>query len=395
MNQDWQVKKLDDICDVFADGDWIESKDQSSEGIRLVQTGNIGIGFFKDRGEKARYISSETFERLKCTEIREGDCLLSRLPEPVGRCCIIPNTGEKMITAVDCTIIRFPKDLVLPDWFIYYTLSHEYQLQINSYVTGATRQRISRKNLGLVHVPLPALAEQERIVAILDEAFEAIAKAKANAKQNLQNAKELFESYLQSVFENKGENWKEKTLGDVCSLYQGIAINAKTKHALVEKSNLPLLRIKDLKNNTEEQYIDPNNFPVNALVNESDIIYTRTGSLGLVFRGRRGVLHNNSFKVVPNSELDKDFLFIWLQNPIFKSKILGLALKAAQPDITHAIFKAQEIAIPPLSKQQTIVKTLDALSLETKRLEAIYQKKVEALDELKKSILQKAFNGEL
>jgi type I restriction enzyme S subunit len=197
------------------------------------------------------------------------------------------------------------------------------------------------------------------------------------------------------VFEKKGDGWEERTLGDVCTLYQGIAINTKTKHALVEKSDLPLLRIKDLKNNTVEQFIDPNNFPKNALVNEEDIIYTRTGSLGLVFRGRKGVLHNNSFKVVPNKQLDKDYLFIWLQNPTFKSKIMELALKAAQPDITHAIFKIQKITIPPLKEQQTIVRQLDALREETQKLEAVYQKKIADLEELKKSVLQKAFSGEL
>lgn len=158
---------------------------------------------------------------------------------------------------------------------------------------------------------------------------------------------------------------------------------------------MPLLRIKDLKNNTEEQYIDPNNFPKNALVNESNIIYTRTGSLGLVFRGRKGVLHNNSFKVVPNSKIDTDFLFIWLQNPIFKNRILQLALKAAQPDITHAIFKIQVISFPPIKDQQTIVQKLDALSAQTQQLEAVYLSKIKALDELKKSILQKAFAGAL
>jgi type I restriction enzyme S subunit len=163
---------------------------------------------------------------------------------------------------------------------------------------------------------------------------------------------------------------------------------------LVEKSELPLLRIKDLKNNTEEQYIDPKSFPKNALVNEDDIIYTRTGSLGLVFRGRKGVLHNNSFKVIPNSKLDKDYLFIWLQNPIFKSKILHLALRAAQPDITHKIFKIQEISFPSIEEQKSMVEQLDALRSETEKLEAVYKKKMDDLEELKKSILQKAFAGE-
>jgi type I restriction enzyme, S subunit len=110
----WQVKRLGDVCEVFADGDWVESKDQASEGIRLIQTGNVGEGVFKDRAEKARYISEATFKRLRCTEIFEGDCLISRLPDPVGRSCILPDTGERMITAVDCTIVRFDPSQLLP-----------------------------------------------------------------------------------------------------------------------------------------------------------------------------------------------------------------------------------------------------------------------------------------
>ena len=113
MKTNWQTKKLGEVCNVFADGDWIEKKDQSSEEIRLVQTGNVGDGIFKDREEKARYISEKTFKRLRCTEIMPGDCLISRLPDPVGRSCIIPDTGQKMITAVDCTIIRFQKETIL------------------------------------------------------------------------------------------------------------------------------------------------------------------------------------------------------------------------------------------------------------------------------------------
>ena len=81
----WTIYKLSELCNVFTDGDWIESKDQSLEGIRLLQTGNIGIGVFKERIDKARYVSEETFKRLNCEEVFEGDLLISRLPEPVGR----------------------------------------------------------------------------------------------------------------------------------------------------------------------------------------------------------------------------------------------------------------------------------------------------------------------
>ncbi|KKS30789.1 MAG: Type I restriction-modification system RcaSBIV, S subunit [Candidatus Amesbacteria bacterium GW2011_GWA2_42_12] len=210
----WQTKKLEVLCDVFADGDWIEKKDQSQEGIRLIQTGNIGSGYFKDRGEKARYISEKTFHRLNCTEILPDDCLVSRLPDPVGRACIIPETGEKMITAVDCTIIRF-KNETLPRWFVNYSLSHEYQNQINKEVGGSTRQRISRANLGQIEIPLPTLTEQKRIVKKLDEVFEKVATAKENAEKNLRNSKELFESYLQSVFANPGKDWEEKKIKEI------------------------------------------------------------------------------------------------------------------------------------------------------------------------------------
>ena len=140
----WKVERLGDVCEVFADGDWIESKDQSPKGIRLIQTGNVGNGVFKDRGEKARYISVETFKRLRCTEIFEGDCLISRLPDPVGRTCILPDTGERMITAVDCTIVRFDKNKIIPEFFNYYSQSVQYLNDIDHETTGTTRKRISR-----------------------------------------------------------------------------------------------------------------------------------------------------------------------------------------------------------------------------------------------------------
>ena len=394
MKSNWQTKTLGEVCEVFDDGDWIEKKDQSSEGIRLIQTGNVGNGIFKNREGKSRFISEKTFKRLRCTEIVPSDCLISRLPDPVGRSCIIPETGEKMITAVDCTIVRFKNEEVLPWWFIYYSLSNEYQSQINKQLRGTTRQRISRSNLGVIEIPLPEPSEQRRIVAILDDVFERTAKAKANAEKNLANAREVFESYAASVFENPG-TWKEVSLGEVCSLFQGIAINVKTKHLLVEKSDLPLLRIKDLKNNTVEQFVDPKKCPKNAFINESDLIYTRTGQIGLVFTGKRGALHNNSFKIEPTSVLTKQYLFWWLQNPIFKSKIISLASRAAQPDITHVLFKQQLIELPPLSEQKAIVKQLEAFDDETKQLEAVYRQKLSSLEELKKSVLRSAFSGQL
>ena len=98
--------ELSSLCTEFLDGDWIESKDQSDFGYRLVQTGNVGNGEYIDKSGRARYVSDDTFKRLNCTEIHPGDILFSRLPEPLGRCCILPEGFPKAITAVDCTIAR-------------------------------------------------------------------------------------------------------------------------------------------------------------------------------------------------------------------------------------------------------------------------------------------------
>ena len=164
-----QVEKLSSLCDTFLDGDWIESKDQSDEGIRLVQTGNVGNGIFKNKEDKCRFISDKTFDRLHCTEIFSGDILVSRLPDPIGRACMIPNGLGRMITAVDCSIIRL-KESILPDFFIAYTMTPTYRAQINEVTTGTTRRRVSRANLGNVKVPVPPMEQQQQFVSIAHQA---------------------------------------------------------------------------------------------------------------------------------------------------------------------------------------------------------------------------------
>ena len=160
---------LSSLCDTFIDGDWIEAKDQSDSGIRLIQTGNVGVGVYKDKEDKARYISEETFTRLNCTEVFEGDILISRLPDPVGRACSIPGGLGKSITAVDCTIIRL-NEKVLPKYFISFTNTPDYAMQIKKVLSGTTRLRVSRANLGKIQVPLPSKDEQQRFVEIANQA---------------------------------------------------------------------------------------------------------------------------------------------------------------------------------------------------------------------------------
>ena len=183
--------KLSSLCSTFVDGDWIESKDQSELGIRLIQTGNVGNGFFKDKKDKSRYISEETFDNLHCTEIYPGDILVSRLPDPIGRACIIPQGLGRTITAVDCTIIRL-KDIILPDYFIAYTMTPSYAAQINEVTTGTTRRRISRANLGNILIPCSSIAKQQQFVAIAKQAD----KSKFELKQCIENIDKVIKSLI-------------------------------------------------------------------------------------------------------------------------------------------------------------------------------------------------------
>lgn len=145
---------LSNLCSTICDGDWIESKDQSESGIRLIQTGNVGVGRYLDKEGRARYISEDTFKKLNCTEVFAGDILLSRLPDPIGRACMVPNLSTRAITAVDCTILRF-KDADVAEFFLQYATSNEYFNKISILAGGSTRTRISRKEIEKLLIPVP------------------------------------------------------------------------------------------------------------------------------------------------------------------------------------------------------------------------------------------------
>lgn len=196
LGDETRCATVEQVCTVFADGDWIESKDQADDGIRLIQTGNVGNGVYLDKGERARYIDEETFIRLNCTEVLPNDILISRLPDPVGRACIIPDGLGKSITAVDCSIVRL-KSHVLPEFFVAYTMTTLYAAQIGSSVTGSTRKRISRKNLGQVVIPTPDIDQQEQFAAFVRQSD----KSKFELEQALS---ELTATYKRIITENLG-----------------------------------------------------------------------------------------------------------------------------------------------------------------------------------------------
>lgn len=190
FTDDWEQCELKNLCSVFTDGDWIESRDQSESGVRLIQTGNIGVTEYLDKPNNRKWVSNATFDRLHCTEVISGDILISRLPDPAGRACIVPNIDQKMITSVDCTIARITPEYY-PEYIVQYLSTQDYFNKINNCLAGGTRLRISRGNLSNILIPLPhSNAEQEQIGRFFNhfDHLITIHQQKLDMLKNIKNA---------------------------------------------------------------------------------------------------------------------------------------------------------------------------------------------------------------
>ena len=171
----WETVKIQDLASrkakSFTDGDWIESPYITTEGIRLIQTGNIGVGRYLEKSY--RYISEKTFEELHCTEVTRNDILICRLGEPVARACAAPDLGRRMITSVDVCVVKVREDLNTK-FAIYSMASRQYLSWVGSLVRGSTRDRISRFMLSKFGMPFPPQNEQNEIVDHLEKVTAAI-----------------------------------------------------------------------------------------------------------------------------------------------------------------------------------------------------------------------------
>ena len=182
----WEAKRIKTLArsgyKTFVDGDWIESPYITSDGIRLIQTGNVGIGEYREQG--FRYISERTFDEFGCTEFDPGDVLICRLGLPVARACLAPSLGKRMITSVDVCILR-PRGGVSPAYLVYTMSSRRYLRWVASLVRGSTRDRVSRSMLGGFTVPVPPSSEQNRVADYLDEVVGALKTTIRGTEQSI------------------------------------------------------------------------------------------------------------------------------------------------------------------------------------------------------------------
>ena len=275
--------------------------------------------------------------------------------------------------------------------FLYYYLYHKVDL-LNSLGTGATFKELSATKLKEVPIPLPPLPEQERIVAILDEAFAAIATATANAEKNLANARELFESQLEREFATAQSSSQHHKLKDVCTLRNG---RTYKRSELLDQGKYPVLRVGNFFTNRNWYYSDLE-LEDTKYCDEGDLLYAWSASFGpRIWDGQKAIFHYHIWRVdIDESLMAKDYLFRWFQWDAEKIK----AEQGAGTTMVHVSMKsmnARSIALPDLEKQQQICARLLAHNEKSGLLASAYEQKLAHLTNLKQSLLHRAFTGEL
>ena len=405
MNKGWETKKLGEVCS-FENGDrganYPSKAHRTINGIPFINAGHLtrnGIDV-----DNMDYISRDRFNLLGSGKIQKYDILFC-LRGSLGKYAQVKEFSEGAI-ASSLVIVR-PKNSLSPSILTAYFESSICAKMIKKFSNGAAQPNLSAGNLKNFEIPIPPLPEQQRIVAILDEAFAAIEKAKANAEQNLKNVKELFDNYLDSIFVNNNEEWDKMTLSEVCVL------NPPKKEArdkLLGNDLVTFLPMEDLgilnKNiiGNKVRYLKDVIGSYTYFANNDVLLAKITpcfenGKIGIAGNLKNGIgfgsseynVFRSKGKVVP------DFLYYFLSRQKFRveGKLL-MSGAVGHKRVSKDWIEKKIVNFPTTqAEQRTIVQKLDALFAKTKKLEAIYKKKIEDLEELKKSILQKAFNGEL
>lgn len=388
LPEGWEVKKLGEVCEY--DKQQGQFNNHIYVGLEDIES-NTGefIGL-----NEPKTVKSTTFKFSK------KHLLYGRL-RPYLNKVLVPNFEGHCSTEIFPIKVNGPVDRqFLARWL----MQEKTVDKINYTCTGARMPRANMKEVLNFQILVPPLPEQKRIVAILDKAFAAIAKAKANAEQNLKNAKELFESYLQGVFENKGEGWEEKTLGEVCHFVRGPFGGSLKKSCFKKDGNAVYEQQHAIYNQFNEirYFVDDIKFEEMKRFEllAGDLIMSCSGTMGKVAvvpkNIKKGIINQALLKLTPSNHLNVEYLKYWMTSNVFQKSLAKYTVGAAIKNVASVkILKQIATPLPSLPEQKIIVQKIDVLSAKTKKLEAIYQQKIEDLEKLKKSVLQKAFNGEL
>ena len=389
MRDEWQLQKLSKATTTIM-GQAPAGKDcnKNGDGTPFVKVGEFG------------FMQPEIREWT--TDPKKFACKTDVLLCVVGATCGKINLGEDCAIGRSVAAIR-PEEKKLDQFFLYYFLQGRVEQMRNS-SQGAAQTVISKTMIADIDIPLPPLPEQKRIVAILDEAFAGISQAVANAEKNLANARELFESYLNGVFERKGDGWVEKSFGNICDFVRGPFGGSLKKSCFVDKGYAVYEQQHAINNQfdhiryfiDEKKFIEMSRFELCS----GDLIMSCSGTMGRVAITpddvKQGIINQALLKLSPKKDLVAEFLKYWMESLSFQEQIALHSQGAAIKNVASVkVLKMIDVPVPAIEVQKNIVSKLDMFNEQAEHLETIYQQKLTALTELKQSILQKAFAGEL
>lgn len=435
MKTNWQTKKLGDVCD-FQNGFAFKSKLFKEKGFPVLRISNIqndGISY-----KRLVFFDKKNYkEDLNKYQAFKGDLVIAMSGATTGKLAIC-DIDE--IFYLNQRVGKFKPKRNLSNDYLYYFLSTkiEENLKISA---GSAQPNLSTEQIKNLEIPLPPLSEQHRIVKILDKVFADVAKAKENAEKNLQNVKELFEAYLQetfsrnhglkglkddtemekksgkksvqsvqskkSVIQTKREDWEEKTLSEVFIIKppKREAQEKLKKNDLVSFVQMKKLGIGRKKLILEEERKLKDVVGSYTYFADEDVLLAKitpcfeNGKLGIARNLKNGVGFGSSEYIVfrPSGRVLSDYLYYFLTRDKFRKEGAQRMSGAVGHKRVSKEFIEESILLFPKSliEQKAIIKKLDTLSAKTKKLETIYQQKLTDLEELKKSVLKKAFNGEL
>ncbi|SFN92687.1 restriction endonuclease subunit S [Nitrosospira briensis] len=390
MKAGWAIKPLGEVCDVINGGTpktgVIEYWEGPHQWLTPAEMGKRSTPYV---AKTERSITDAGLQNSSARLLPPQSVILSSRA-PIGH--LVINTSP-MATNQGC------KGLVpgnnLDAKYLYYYLAGIVPL-LNELGTGATFKELSGGKLKEVPVPVAPLPEQHRIGAILDKVFDGIATVKANAEKNLQNARALFESYLQSVFTERGEGLEETTLGKVCQFVGGSQPPKSVFEKVQTPDNIRLIQIRDYKSDKHIVFI-PRNI-AKRFCDAKDVMIGRYGPpLFQILRGLEGAYNVALMKAVPDtSKLSRDYLFYFLKHSDILQYVIYHSERAAgQIGVTKETLEPFPIALPHREMQEKLVAAISEVESETQRLESLCQQKLAALGDLKKSLLHQAFTGEL
>jgi type I restriction enzyme S subunit len=390
MNSDWKQMKLIDVI-------------QKTETINPQKTPNVSFEYIDISSIcNKRFLIQETSTILGKDApsrarklVRTGDTLFATVRPTLKRIAQVPKHLDAQVCSTGYFILR-PKDFVEGKFLFYYLFTEYFMGAMEQLQKGASYPAVNDGQVSGQTIFIPLLSEQKRIVAILDEAFEGIDRAIANTEKNLANSRELFESYLNTIFTQKGDGWVENKLGNICT-FEGGSQPPKAVFSTEKKDGyIRLIQIRDYKSDNYIIYIPKKD--ARRFCQPDDVMIGRYGPpLFQILRGLEGAYNVALMKAIPNEEIiSKDFLFYFLKNRKILNYIINSSSRTAgQTGLNKATIEPYPIAFPTLKEQAVIVSQLQELKTQTQDLETIYRQKIAALRELKQSILQKAFTGEL